>query len=204
MFLNAIGIVDSLKKLTLDIYNSNWKTMVDWWNDHDSGARAWTSLSANGLNMNSNKITKVANGTASDDAANFGQIKVIQTLSANQGTTFTSTGTTFVSQVSVTIVPTSASNRILIWASMPLSLNGVGTAYASIFRGSTNLATANTPVHNAFAISNVNGYTPCAMIYIDSPSTTSSTSYSLQTAADGTHAVGLADGVATIQVMEIV
>lgn len=156
------------------------------------------------INMASNKITSVTNGSNAGDAVAYNQLRVIQTVSSATGSTFTSTSVVFASILTATITPTSASNRILITASMPLSVNGAGSGYASLFQNSTNLATVNSPVHQAFAVSSVNGYAPCAMTFVDSPATTSAITYSLRTAADGSHAVGLADGVATLTVQEIV
>ena len=45
MFLNPIGLPNLTSKLTNELYNSHWKRMVDWWNDHDNGVRVWTTLS---------------------------------------------------------------------------------------------------------------------------------------------------------------
>lgn len=49
MFLNPIGFRDLTQKLTNAFYNLNWKMMVDWWNDHDSGGRVWTIVKATNI-----------------------------------------------------------------------------------------------------------------------------------------------------------
>lgn len=70
------------KQLNAQYFNQTIDFIDKWWNDHDSGIRAWTSLLVNGLNMNSNKITNLANGTASTDAAAFGQVPVVTAWAA--------------------------------------------------------------------------------------------------------------------------
>ena len=91
---------------------------------------------------------------------------------------------TDITDLSVSITPSSTSNKILILA----SLNGSSTnnGFASLFRGSTNLASPTSPSGRvpSFTGDYWNGSNTALtktypIIYLDSPSTTSSTTYKL-------------------------
>lgn len=131
--------------------------------------------------MGANKITGLANGTASTDAAAFGQLKVIQIAAIITSTTLKSTtSTTFVdTNLTGSITPTSSSNRVLIFASGPLSSNNVvpTTVSATLARSGTNIAGSAGMQEDSVAL---NHTLPCSLMYIDSPATTSSTTYSVQ------------------------
>ena len=103
--------------------------------------------------------------------------QVIQVLSAYDSTGRTTTSTSFVTgsnTLSVTITPSSASNKILIFVYTGFCRNDSGTGcYQTIYRnGSTNLGDST---YGFQAISS-NGF-PCSYSYLDSPATTSSTTY---------------------------
>lgn len=141
------------------------------------------------VDMASHKITSLSNGTTSTDAAAFGQIKVIQVVSFTTSTRTTTTANTFQStSLTVSITPSSASNKVLVMASGSLlSNNGTIAAIASIFRDSTNL---NTAVTNNYGF----GYpslsttgsinTPWSGVILDSPATTSAVAYSVKVRND--------------------
>ena len=104
--------------------------------------------------------------------------QVIQVLSATDSTIRTTGSTSFVTgsnTLSVTITPSSSSNKILILVSSSVYGNDVAVNYYTIYRGSTNLGTTN-----GFAVT-YNGagglYVPLCMNYLDSPATTSATTY---------------------------
>ena len=102
--------------------------------------------------------------------------KVLQVVTATDSTNRTTTSNTFVTgsnTLSVTITPSSASNKIFIIASPSMSTAGSGdTSYATIFRGATNLGNADGMMR-----SSVNNYNGSTMNYLDSPNTTSATTY---------------------------
>lgn len=133
--------------------------------------------------MGANKITGLANGTAATDAAAFGQIfegfqapvQVTDTTNTNTtSSTFTNTAT------AASITPTSSSHRIKITVSGTFYNNAASTtnAQATIKRGSTNLGGTNgfATLHSSVAqMLNV----PISIVFIDSPATTSSTTYTV-------------------------
>lgn len=71
MFLNPIGLKDLTTKLTNLIYNQDWKTMVDWWNDHDNGSRQWTNVSISGTLTTSRQIFHDRGDPAAPDFSSF-------------------------------------------------------------------------------------------------------------------------------------
>ena len=104
--------------------------------------------------------------------------QVIQVLGATDSTYRSTTGTTFVTgsnTLSVTITPSSASNKILILVSAAITQDGGRDGYWTIFRGGTNLGPANGLAHaqdgSSGSIFNM------GINYLDSPSTTSATTY---------------------------
>ena len=116
--------------------------------------------------------------------------QVIQTLVATKTDVFSTTSQSFVdiTTMTITITPSSASNKILFNWNLAYGINGdIAHGYVMAVRDSTNLLVADddggnrteaTHVCNAYAGSGthhvVNG------VFLDSPSTTSATVYKLQ------------------------
>lgn len=112
---------------------------------------------------------------------------VIQVVSTTKTDTFSTTSTTFVDLTgfSVTITPTSASSQILVlvasnYAPSTTSIFGI----FNLLRGSTNICQPSTsPTINGTTISYssvgdvINNW---STIYLDSPATTSATTYKFQ------------------------
>jgi trimeric autotransporter adhesin len=136
--------------------------------------------------MGSNKITGLANGTAATDAAAFGQMKVLQTVATTSTTGTSTTSTSFVNtNLAGTITPTSASNRVLILVNGSVSIGGTSTGSYSAFtvkRGSTNLgdATYGFGIVNNLEVTGLGLTTMAGMNWVDSPATTSATTYTVQ------------------------
>lgn len=134
------------------------------------------------LNMGSNKITSVPNGTVSSDAVNLGQIYYGFQAPVQQTTTTatSTTSTTYVATTSIaTIVPTSAAHRIKITVSGCLTtvgLNEIGKI--TVDRNGTPLSAANGFTQTLNPDTNPASY-PVSIVYIDSPATTSSIAYTL-------------------------
>ena len=111
-------------------------------------------------------------------SASAGQ--VIQVLSATDSTTRSTTGTSFVTgsnTLSVTITPSSASNKIFITSSfVGRGANAESAMYYTIYRGSTDLGAisslgfANLPDTPSGTV---------AISYLDSPATTSAVTYQI-------------------------
>lgn len=127
--------------------------------------------------MASNKITGLANGTASTDAMAFGQNHYFQIVSATTTTPTSTTSASFVtSALTATITPTSASNKIKITATFFTSITGSGQGAYTIFRATTNLG-------GSFGMVDVIGTslsTGVTLTWLDSPATTSATVYSVR------------------------
>ncbi len=132
--------------------------------------------------MGTHKVTGLGNGSAAQDAATFTQIKVIQAgIQATTTSNFSTTSSTFVDTgFSVQITPSSASNRIRLTFSgqFGVSSQQAIVGYLTLTKGTSNLAGSN-----GFAVVNSGTVTaggldvPCSVSYIDSPATTSLTTY---------------------------
>ena len=117
---------------------------------------------------------------------------VLQVINATKTDTFTTTSTTLVdvTGLSVTITPASATNKILVFASLALQspLTGGLQVWGRIVRDSTSLggtASGNRPSANfaTYQSSAIYGISPVAYQTLDSPATTSATTYKIQIAA---------------------
>lgn len=140
---------------------------------------------------------------------------VVQTKSTFLGTDFTTTSTTYVdvTGLSVSITPTSASNKVLVLCGAALSAGG-GRGYLQLVRDTTDIA-----ISSGFATSNQTSCTAASdflsqyvgIAFLDSPATTSATTYKFKLKADsGTTArINSQTGatshgnVSTITVMEV-
>lgn len=156
------------------------------------------------IDMNSNKIVDMANGTASTDAATFGQIFTgfQAPVFAQNSTDFTTTSSSYqTTNLSASITPTSSSHRIRITVSGVIRTNGVTEAHLTVARGTTDLATGATGF-NRFTgvVAATNQRCPASFSFVDSPATTSSTTYNVRLKNDdNTGTVGF--GTASTQVI---
>jgi hypothetical protein len=108
-------------------------------------------------------------------SASAGQ--VIQVVSATDSTQRSTSSTSFVTAsntLTVTITPSSSSNKILIISTFSVYASAE-TPYYTIYRGATNLGNGNYGIN----MGNATNYTACAVSYLDSPSTTSATTYQI-------------------------
>jgi hypothetical protein len=144
-----------------------------------------TTASGN-LQMGNNKIVNLDDGTDAGDAVNYAQLlaasggtgRIVQTQVGTSGAAY-STSTSYSSTgMTVTITPTSATSKILILThAMMWQTNAFASAnsYTALFRNGTNLVsgadwtiTAGQPQYSAIAIT-----------HLDSPATTSATTYAV-------------------------
>lgn len=135
----------------------------------------------------------VINGTGTISGVNAGGLtsasngRILQVVQTFKNDTFTTASTSFVdiTGMSVSITPTSASNRILVLVSL------VGGATGNTFRGIVRLMRDSTSVGNGVPSGTRNGgigalnagsYQALAVTtnFLDSPATTSSVTYKLQ------------------------
>jgi len=133
--------------------------------------------------MGSHKITGLTNGSAASDAAAFGQITVgvQKPVFASDTVTQTSTsaGTYVATSTTASITPTSASNRIKVEVSGSMfSVTAGQLVQATVKRGSTDTA----PGAGGWMSANIgaaNTSIPISFSFIDSPATTSATTYTV-------------------------
>ena len=190
-------------------------------NASTSAGLVQTADTSGNLNLQSNGSTIVA--VSSTGAA------VTGTLSASGGiakaslptgsvlqvvnnSTDTSTGTTSTSYVTssltATITPTSATSKILIFVSLGTQVGGGANGIYTVFRGTvagTNLISAA----NGFGLNATSGTTQVSVTsgtFLDSPATTSATTYTvgIKSSAGGTLVYAQAfNTTSTITLMEI-
>jgi hypothetical protein len=144
--------------------------------------------------------------------------QVIQVLSATDSNSRSTSSASFVTAsntLTVTITPASASNKVFIIVSLPaFRSDGNNVAgYATIYRGATNLGTSTGGFITSWINMDGSVQTPQAAItqgtsFLDSPATTSATTYQVYFKVASGSVVGFNQGgqnaaTATITVMEI-
>ena len=115
-------------------------------------------------------------------------IGVVQVKSTTKTDTFSVTSTTFVdvTGLTVTITPTSATNKILIVASVVASQDvTVNNGFLRLARGATGIALGDAAglrrqATVAVDASSANYPENCSMSFLDDPNTTSATTYAVQ------------------------
>jgi hypothetical protein len=103
---------------------------------------------------------------------------VLQVINATDATGRSTISTSFVTAsntLSVTITPSSASNKILILVSSALYSPSDSEMYVTIYRGATNLGSSNGLAITRDGV--VNAMCNAGINYLDSPATTSATTY---------------------------
>jgi hypothetical protein len=168
-------------------------------------------------------LTSAGTGADAAWAAAAGGGKILQVLQAvkTDSETTTSAGFVDVTDLSIAITPAATSSKILVFANI-LLVGTVGSAgaFSQIVRDSTPIGIGDTAGSRIRAMAF--GYAPDAgdtrhhsTVWLDSPSTTSATTYKVQFTANGTNTAyvnrtqadtdsnAYARGVSTITVMEI-
>ena len=103
--------------------------------------------------------------------------KVLQSLESSNNTNITTSGGNISDLATVTLTPASASNKVLLLANCTLYTNPNNNAYAGtyLYRG-TNTGTKIWELTSGNSTT-TGTYWPFAMIYLDSPNTTSAQTY---------------------------
>lgn len=124
---------------------------------------------------------------------------VLQVVTASKTDTFSTTSTSFtdVTGLSVSITPKSSNSKILVTVTSNATVVSNTAEHGgllTVLRGSTNLVNASTPGSRSLAISKTNNQgltagayyaTPVNFTLLDSPATTSSTTYKVQAMSTG-------------------
>ena len=128
--------------------------------------------------------------------------KVLQVIEASDGTQRTTTSTSFVTAsntLSISITPSSTSNKVLILSNINYTFNGTGRIEFTFFRGATNLAPVTYFVANHAVVE-----MPVSFMFLDSPSTTSATTYQVYwRVSSGTGYMNTVNALSTIHCLEI-
>ena len=142
------------------------------------------------INDNANTITIGKSGDtinlASGATAGFG--KILQVVNATDSTARSTTSTSFVTAsntLSVSITPSSTSSKIFLIANSNGYANNAGlNAYFTIYRGATNLGNASNGMINWWDETNRQIGNGWSITYLDSPATTSATTYQVYMKVD--------------------
>jgi hypothetical protein len=127
---------------------------------------------------------------------------VIQVVTNTTNAQVSTSSTSFVSAtLAVSITPASSSNKVFVIVASTSQGSTTNSMYYTIYRGATNLG--GTLGMTAFSNAGGNQY-PLAMSYLDSPATTSSTTYTVYfRTSSGSVFFGETNMVASITAMEI-
>ena len=113
--------------------------------------------------------------------------KVLQVIQDDAASNFTTTSSTYTDTgLSVSITPSSSSSKVLVMANIPAawSVNGTGSVHNysrfNLIRGTTQLQVAYFGTYSYASSNNPEFNSPVTMIYLDSPATTSATTYKVQ------------------------
>ena len=134
---------------------------------------------------------------------------VLQVVSATDTTNRTTSSSSYVTgsnTLSVSITPSSTSNKIFIITNFIAYLNSPTEGFFTIYRGATNLSGA-PGMATLYVQASGQITTPISMSYLDSPNTTSATTYQVYLKASGGGTINFSaypgGGTASITAFEI-
>ena len=172
-----------------------------------------TSDARLGVGANNTILTAdSAEATGLKWAAPAGGGKVLQVVQATNTTSQTITSTSYVaSNLTASITPSSATSKVLVLVSEPTLITKAGnSAYGSqrLMRGATAIRTNGTlPDIGATGATYVEIANSNGQMYLDSPATTSSTTYGMEYKTDSpattTIYLGISGGLKSIILLEI-
>jgi hypothetical protein len=155
-----------------------------------------------------NQVLAKASNTDLDFTWSSGGGKVVQIVTGTTTTGVTNSTSTYAdTNLTATITPTSASNNILVL----MNQNGCGkktnnTSFLlRLMRGATQIA-LGTGIGGFTNNTNDNFFNNVSLSYLDSPATTSATTYKTQFASSGNNAradVNIDSSMSTIVLMEV-
>lgn len=189
--------------------NATGSSFLRLYEDTDNGTNYVDIIAPASVTSNRTLTLPDSTGTVLTSATTTGfpAGSVIQVVSATYSTFTTSTSATYADTgLTASITPTSSSSKILV----VVSQNGVGKSgnqqvSIRLFRGATNIVQMGEDDGNT-GTTTANYFGSVSTAYLDSPATTSSTTYKTQfrTPSGGSAAyVQLGSAVSTITLMEI-
>jgi hypothetical protein len=128
--------------------------------------------------------------TAAQQNALRGAFRVLQVVSATKADVFSTTSATFtdITGITVSITPSDTSSKILVLANVQ-GASVSGDAPFRLMRDATAIAAGTGgSAFNGIGMASssyTNAMFNCGVIFLDSPATTSATTYKLQAAANG-------------------
>ncbi len=112
--------------------------------------------------------------------------KILQVMQATKNNAFSTTSATFVdvTDLSVSITPSATTSKILVFSSVTIG-QVTGDGLVRLMRDSTAIAagTTGTGIYNGFGMTATtynNQYFTSSVTFLDSPTTTSATTYKIQ------------------------
>ena len=175
----------------------------------NASVSASAAIAYSKLNLGTSIVNADISTTAAIATTKLGAGAVLQVVTATDSTARTTTSTSYVTAsntLSVSITPSSASNKILILCSSSIQNATAGAeTNVTVFRDSTNLAGTSSFIYGY----HVSAYesNSLGINYLDSPNTTSSITYQvyLRTTSPGTAQINIGNigGVGSITCMEI-
>jgi len=175
-----------------------------------SGATSGTTtLTPTAVSGTTTLTLPATTGTVLTNASNTGfpAGSVLQVVQGSTSTGNSTTSNSFIaSSLTTSITPSSSANKILISISSLCANTGNGQGNFTIFRNSTNLAGGSQLSFSYTYVSSGYTFSPLTMIYLDSPATTSSTTYTVYFKTNaGATTTYLNDSItqSTITLMEI-
>lgn len=153
----------------------------------------------------SSVLNAIPNIPRSVSASNMPAGSVLQVVQSTSATQVSSSSTNYVSAgLAATITPTSVTSKILILTSAPVANTNQGQSQFTIYRNSTNIGGGAQSALQMSYTSSGYSFVPLNMEYLDSPTTTSATTYTVYfNSLAGTAYVNSNQCLSTITLMEI-
>jgi hypothetical protein len=137
--------------------------------------------------------------------------KILQVVTATYSTSESTTSSTYVdTSLAATITPSATTSKILAIASVPQAAEksasyNSGSANLAIERGGSQLVTSRLRYYSNQATAFRNIHSQISLVYLDSPATTSATTYTVQhkQSDSGASFVFFASNVGTLTLLEV-
>ena len=146
-----------------------------------SGVMAATTVTGDGSALTALNASNLSSGTVPAARLPGGLGKVLQVVSTNNATVFSTSSSSYVdvSGQTVTITPSATSSKVLVTLDYTTDTFNDNTVYSvQLVRNST--AIGNSDDGNQMIHMNANEYDTGGFTFLDSPNTTSATTYKLQ------------------------